>query len=125
MKQYFTVKRYASGEYIFREGDEADAIFVIHTGKVEIRMHKNGELITIATIGKGEVFGDMALIAKRNRTADVIALEDTECFRMGVEDFNTRLDALDPLMRTVYKNLSARLYHANELVVEKIAAPCV
>lgn len=62
----------AAGEVVFREGDDAEAMYVVLDGEVEIR--SGGTLLR--TLGQGEIFGEMALIDDEPRSADVVAASD-------------------------------------------------
>ena len=55
-------KLYAKGEVIFREGEKGDTMYVIQSGKVKITKKTAAEEIVIAEIGKGEIFGEMAMM---------------------------------------------------------------
>ena len=72
--------RHAAGQVILREGDPGRSFFIIVEGKV--RVYKggagDGEEITLAQLGEGAFFGEMALLSGAPRTANVVAEEDTE-----------------------------------------------
>jgi HEAT repeat protein/ATP/ADP translocase len=72
-----------AGAYIVREGDPGDSLYVVVSGKVGIR--HNGE--TLATLGPGEAFGEMAVLDKEPRSASVVAIEETEVLRIGSQEF--------------------------------------
>jgi putative methionine-R-sulfoxide reductase with GAF domain len=60
---------YSDGEIIFREGDAADALYVIQSGKINVtKKATSGELV-IATLQSGEIFGEMALFDRLPRSA--------------------------------------------------------
>ncbi|MGE3536467.1 MAG: cyclic nucleotide-binding domain-containing protein [Candidatus Tectimicrobiota bacterium] len=70
---------YAPGERILRSGDPGDSMFIICTGKVEVRVPAlNGAQQQVAAMGPGDYFGEMALFTGASRVADVYALEETE-----------------------------------------------
>lgn len=95
---------------IFAEGDTAKAIYVIKNGAVEIRVGTRGDNPqTLATLRKGEVFGELALIEERSRKAAAIAIEKTEVVEVPCEEFIERLNATDPIMKTVIYHLVWRL----------------
>ena len=74
-------RQFAAGQTIFREGDDAGGeAFVIHSGTVAIRKHVHGETRTIRTIGRGRIFGEIALFSQAPRSADAVAEEDTRVF---------------------------------------------
>jgi CRP-like cAMP-binding protein len=71
--------RHAAGQVIIREGDPGRSFFIIVEGKVRIyKSGADGNEITLAHLGEGAFFGEMALLSGAPRTAHVIAEEDTE-----------------------------------------------
>lgn len=84
--EFFTVKR---GAVIIRERDKGDLMFVIHGGCVEVQKEDEaGALRPVAQLGRGDVFGEIALLQQVPRTSSVIALEDTELFALKKSDFD-------------------------------------
>ncbi|MRR14876.1 MAG: cyclic nucleotide-binding domain-containing protein [Deltaproteobacteria bacterium] len=75
------IKEFKAGEYIFRKGDKADCMYVVLRGKVEIDSDKR--VLYIAE--KGDIFGDMAMIDKSPRSADVRAF--TNCVVASFDDY--------------------------------------
>ena len=71
--------RHVPGQLIIREGDPGRSFYVIVEGKVRIfKVGPDGKEITLAHLGEGAFFGEMALLSGAPRTANVIAEEDTE-----------------------------------------------
>jgi CRP-like cAMP-binding protein len=77
IKSQATARYYDQDERIFREGDAADFIYFIESGRVSIRIQKFTSQEEIATLGPGECFGEMAILSNDRRTASVVALTDT------------------------------------------------
>jgi len=78
---------YAPGEIILRRGDPGESMFIIHRGKVEVRLpSNNGDQQQVAVLEPGNFFGEMALLTGEPRTADVSAIEEVEILeiRKGV-----------------------------------------
>ena len=72
-------RRFRRGEVIFHLGDPGDALFVIVTGDVKISLpSETGEEAILATLGPGEVFGELALLDGAPRSASATALSATE-----------------------------------------------
>src|SRR4051794_35288730 len=72
-----TERTVPAGDYIVRQGDEAVDMFVIRFGDVEIS-RQNGEGKTVlATLGRGDFFGEMSLLESLPREANALALTDT------------------------------------------------
>jgi rhodanese-related sulfurtransferase len=73
-------RKVKAGETIFREGDDPHGeAFVLHAGTVEIRRQFDGDERVLATLGEGELFGQMALFRKSaTRSAGAVAQTDVE-----------------------------------------------
>jgi small-conductance mechanosensitive channel/CRP-like cAMP-binding protein len=74
---------FAPGETVIRAGDPGSSMFVVHNGRVRVQISENGRQRTIATLNEGDFFGEMALFTGEPRTANVIALEETEVLEIG------------------------------------------
>jgi CRP-like cAMP-binding protein len=58
-------------------------MFVVHKGRVRVQVNDNGRARTVATLNEGDFFGEMALFTGEPRTANVLALEETEVLEIG------------------------------------------
>ena len=67
-------EHYRAGESIFREGEPGEKMYVVREGEVELSVHGK----VIARIEKGGIFGEMALIDKKPRSATARAGIDCE-----------------------------------------------
>ena len=74
---------FAPGEMVIRAGDPGSSMFVVHNGKVRVQVNDNGRPRTVATLNEGDFFGEMALFTGEPRTANVVALEETEVLEIG------------------------------------------
>lgn len=74
---------FAPGEMVIRAGDPGSSMFVVHNGRVSVQITENGRPRNIATLNEGDFFGEMALFTGEPRTANVVALEETEVFEIG------------------------------------------
>jgi CRP-like cAMP-binding protein len=74
---------FAPGETVIRAGDPGSSMFVVHKGKVRVQVSENGRPRTVANLNEGEFFGEMALFTGEPRTANVLALEETEVLEIG------------------------------------------
>lgn len=85
---------YEPGDYIFRQGDVGDQFYVIVSGKVEVlRELPDRQIIQVARLGKGEYFGEAALLTGRRRNASVRAVEPVELMCLGHDEFNNLVGA--------------------------------
>jgi CRP-like cAMP-binding protein len=76
------------GTVIVRQGDEADALYFVQSGQVEVRLRgADGAETAVATIGAGDHFGEIGVLTGGARLADVVALEPTELLRLSKADY--------------------------------------
>jgi CRP-like cAMP-binding protein len=72
-------RKYQPTDVIFREGDDAKGeAYVVHAGAVEIKKRFDGSERTLAKLGEGDLFGEMALFRKAARSASAVAASETE-----------------------------------------------
>lgn len=74
---------YAAGEMIIRAGETGASMFVLHRGAVEVQVADDNRARTVARLGEGDFFGEMALFTGAPRTANVVAAEETEVLEIG------------------------------------------
>lgn len=86
-------------EVLFRQGELGDAAYVIESGLVEIYSERGDEREVIAQLGANEIFGEMALLGDRARSASVRALQYTRLMVVTQEHLNQRLEGADPMTR--------------------------
>ncbi len=70
------LRTYKKGAILFHEGDSGSEMYVICSGRVDITKSQNGEEQILKSLGKGEIFGEMALIDNMPRSATVTVAED-------------------------------------------------
>ncbi|XP_016929844.1 cAMP-dependent protein kinase type II regulatory subunit isoform X3 [Drosophila suzukii] len=66
-------KSYDNGERIIKQGDAADGMYFIEEGTVSVRMDQDDAEVEISQLGKGQYFGELALVTHRPRAASVYA----------------------------------------------------
>ena len=94
-----------SGEPVFNEGDTGTAFYVAVSGEFVVQKQRNGESVTLAKLGTGECFGEMALVRNDVRTATVVALRDSMTMRFERE----RIDATPESAHIIYRNIATVL----------------
>jgi diguanylate cyclase len=88
-----------AGACLFREGDEGNCAFVVERGRIEISSAHNDSRKVLATLGPGEIFGEMALVDEGRRSATATALESTTLLVITEEYLQQRIEAADPMVR--------------------------
>jgi putative ABC transport system ATP-binding protein len=99
-------RNYARGDVIIRQGDVGEEFFLIGRGSVSVTAHKaGGPDQQLATLGAGDVFGEMALLTDEPRNATVSAVDDLETYYLEKKDFREALEmsaAFKDQIRQVY-----------------------
>ena len=80
-------RKYQDGEYIFREGEPGDCMYIVVAGEVEVVRRSQGREFFLAVLGAGEFFGEMALIDGGKRNAGVRALGEAEVIMLDRKNF--------------------------------------
>lgn len=70
--------RIPKGSTIVRRGDAGQELFVLLDGVADVRSARASGCVRLATLGRGDVFGEMSLVTSRARSADVVAATDVE-----------------------------------------------
>jgi CRP/FNR family cyclic AMP-dependent transcriptional regulator len=110
--------RVRMNDFFFREGDQADAMFVLEHGRVRILKSWNGLDYPLGELGAGDCFGEMALIDLFPRSASVVALEDCLAVRLTNADlyrvYETNIEQFSLIHMNIARELSRRLRVADE-----------
>ena len=97
------------GQVIFREGESSQEAYRILQGRVEISILADGKPVILAQLGVGDIFGEMAMVDERPRSASAQSLEVTECEVLTPENFNelvlARPEVLIPYMASFFERL--------------------
>ena len=88
-----------AGEAIFDEGDFGDRAYIVEDGIIEISRKVGGEKMTLGTVEKNGIFGEMALIDESNRIASAVAVIDTVLIPVPKVAIQSILANADPLLR--------------------------
>jgi len=115
------VREFAAGDTIFREGDAGSEMFVVIAGDVEISKTTSATSSkTLIVLGKGDIFGEMAVIEKKRRSATATAVSDTRLLVLNEALFEQTLDQNPDFARKMIRILSERLRRTNAALQESI-----
>jgi NTE family protein len=106
-------KELAAGEVLFREGDTADAMYVVVSGRLRATRDDDGETRTVGDISRGETVGEMALLTGDVRSATVHALRDCVLAGLDRPTFNELARACPQTVIHVAKVQFDRIQRAN------------
>ena len=107
MESSATRKAFRTGDVLIREGDVAEEMFVVTSGRVKVTKGKGANETTLAILGPGEYLGEMALLADFPRSATVTALDDTEVTVIDRMTFRAHIN--DPMVLDVMRKMAERI----------------
>jgi CRP-like cAMP-binding protein len=115
-----------TGEELFREGNDGDSLWIIQSGRVDVFKHIRGDIDrTLASLGPGDVIGEMSFIDQSKRSAGARTVEPSEFLVLTRTAFNSVQRERPEIAAGFYRNLSSilavRLRTTNELYRESVA----
>jgi CRP/FNR family transcriptional regulator len=110
-------RSFPAGTRVFHEGDRSDACYIVREGSFRVtREHSDGRAITLATLGPGEVFGELAMLDGDLRSASAEALSDGELLALPATDVKSLLARHPEISVKLVAALVRRLRAANERI---------
>jgi hypothetical protein len=118
--QFMEQVRVPQWTQIVKQGDPGDSMFLILEGELRVRLIAGGKETILATLGPGDLFGDMSLFDRGPRSADVVANLDSSVLRISAADFERVAreapDVAAPFLLSTVKTLAARIRADNKRV---------
>ena len=107
-------KSIPAGAVLFHEGDKGEEMFIIQSGKVKISKRIRGVEKTLATLEKGEFFGEMAILNDKPRSASAETLEKCEMLVIDRKTFDSLIRGNAEIAVRFIKRLADRLRETND-----------
>ena len=117
MFQIAAYEKYSDGQVIFKEGTHGDWLYIVEDGAVEISRIVNNNKISITTFKEGEIFGEVAYIAKVERSATATAVGDTTVGIIDREFFDKEFNKLSGNFQLILRTLALRLKKTTDVLV--------
>jgi CRP/FNR family transcriptional regulator, cyclic AMP receptor protein len=110
-------RSFPAGTRVFHEGDHSDACYIVRGGSFRVtREHSDGRAITLASLGPGDIFGELAMLDGEVRSASVEALTDGELLALPAGDVRALLARHPEITVKLVAALVRRLRAANERI---------
>ena len=107
---------FKKGQVLFQEGDEGDEMYIVQSGRVAIKKKvKDGEA-TLATLEKGDFFGEMAILERMPRSASAEVVEDGDHIVISGEIFGDMIKANPEIAVRMLRKYSIRLRETNRQI---------
>jgi CRP/FNR family cyclic AMP-dependent transcriptional regulator len=103
------VVTFPKGKVLFKQGEGGDAAYIVTSGAVGLYREAQGRKIPLATVRKGELFGEMAVIDGSPRMATAFALEDSKVTVIPVETMLDKMKRADPFIKAMIHMLMTNL----------------
>jgi CRP-like cAMP-binding protein len=108
------VKTFKAGTALFHENDRSRELYIIQSGNIKIYKMNGNREIEIVVLGKGAVFGEMALIDGKPRSASARAVNDCSVVIIDSESFNQKIAGVPSWFMSIIRMASSKIRQANE-----------
>jgi CRP-like cAMP-binding protein len=109
-------REYRAGDVLFREGEHGEDMYVIQSGLVQILKRMGHDERPLATLGRGEFLGEMAILNGKPRTATAVVLEDARCLVIDAATLEQMISNNAEIALRLVKKLARRLDSADEMI---------
>jgi CRP/FNR family transcriptional regulator, cyclic AMP receptor protein len=121
LRAHATVRKLKRNEVLFEQGDEADALFVVESGRIAIATQSgDGRESVVAVLERGALFGEMPLFDGDTRSTDARALNNSTVVELAYEPVFDVLRTRPQLLWGVVRLLSQRLRATNEALADAV-----
>ncbi len=109
---------YSAGQTIFKEGDHAEEMFIIHQGQVNISKRARNAEQVLATLRDGDFFGEMALFTDSPRSATATVATESVILRIDKKSFDYMINNNTSFAINMIRKLCERLRNADNQISE-------
>jgi len=122
--QFMEPQRVRQWTQIVKQGEASHCMFLVLDGELRVRLMIHGKETILATLGPGEVFGEMALFDRGPRSADVLANQSSLLLKVSIEVFDRlRLEAPElavPMLHSIARTLAGRIRADNKRIKDSV-----
>ena len=112
-------QKVTQGEYLFKEGDIPDAMYVIKSGRFEVIKAKGAEAeFKLAELGPGALVGEMAFFDNKPRSASVRAIRDSEVIALSYQALHAQFKNFPEWSKAIMRTVNEHLRKANQRIKE-------
>lgn len=110
---------FPKGKVLFKQGEKGDAAYVVQSGAVGMYREAQGRKIPLATVRKGELFGEMAVVDTSPRMATAFALEESLVMVIPIDIMLDKMRKADPFIRAMIHMLMNNLRGVHDSYMPK------
>lgn len=109
---------YSDGDNIFRQGDYGDAMYLLYSGEVEITREDGGEGTCLAQLGPGDLFGEMALIDNKPRSATATSTAETVLIPLNADFLRGNIHRDTSFIFQLIETLIMRIEQTSQMMAD-------
>lgn len=113
--------QYKKGDFVFREGEQGDEMYIVQSGRVAIRKTINGKRKTLTVLEKGDFFGEMSVLERLPRTADAEVIEDSGVISINSQTFGEMIRSNPEIAVRMLRKYSMRMREYSEQLEKFVA----
>jgi CRP-like cAMP-binding protein len=114
------VKQHAPGDILLREGDKADFVLLVLSGKLEVFVERGGKPLVLTETNPGTVLGELAVLCGIPRSASVRAKETATVLRWGDDAFRTLLLRDPSLSQRIFREALRTLIDKERSLIDAL-----
>ena len=116
----FTSERleYMSGDELFHQGDYGDAAYIILEGEANVLVDTPQGAVKVATLGRNDIIGEIAVLCDVPRTATVVAQSNLETLRVSKDGFFHLVTQFPQVAIEVMSEIASRLHHTTQALTD-------
>ncbi len=109
-------KHFRPNQYLFKEGEACQSLFLIKKGTVAVRKMKGNAFVEVARIYSNEVVGELSFFDRLPRSASAMALTEVEALEITFESLDKIYGSVPDYLKTIMASVADRLRKANDLI---------
>lgn len=122
LRDLLKVREVPGGTPLFKMGDSGDAMYLIDNGRVRISVHDSfGHSVTLAELGGGDFFGEMAILDGKARSADATVVEDARLAILSRDKFLAFVRRNPDVALKMLSAITNRLRDTDELLRQRVS----
>ncbi len=116
LAEHCRLDEYAPEEYIVRQGESTTEMYIVERGSVRIEAElRHGKPVVVTSLGRGEFFGEMSMLTGEARSANVIAVGETDVIVLDHDTFAPAIENNPELAERISKVLAERQVKLQEV----------
>ncbi len=108
------VQQFPKGKVLFKQGEKGDSAYIVNSGAIGLYREAQGRKIPLATVRRGELFGEMAVIDGTPRMATAFTLEDSALMVIPIDVMLDKMKKADSFIRAIIHMLMNNLRHVHD-----------